>query len=165
MRATPPRSPSMHSAHRGRLPQPPTIEFDVKDLNRCSEAVREIYELIKQHHGPAIARRIFIAVTPTKRGLKLSANVRLMIAYRRNEQLGVDRLAAKLVEKNKTLPWEKRYGTGATDVTSMAEQIRRQKQMTQRPRSLLALPVRATEAGYDPSEYAEMLNWDLDNSK
>lgn len=149
-----------------RLPQPPTIEFDVKDLNRCSEAVREIYEMIKQHHGPVIARRIFVAVNPTKRGLKFSANVRLMIAFRRNKKLGVDKFAAKLAEKNKALPWEKRYGTGATDVTSMAKQIRRQlKQMRQRPRSLLALHVHATEAGCDPSEYAEMLNWDLDNSK
>jgi hypothetical protein len=110
-----------------RLPQPHKIEFDVKDLGQCNLVVSDLYEMIERQHGRVIARRIFSKATPTKRGLAFNKNVDLMVVYRKNKQLGVDRVATKLAKENEALPHERRYGpTGTTSPATMAKQIRRQ---------------------------------------
>jgi hypothetical protein len=112
------------------LPQPHKIEFDVKDLSQCYIVVSDLYEMIEQQHGPVIAQRIFSQTTPTKRRLKFNKNVALMVVYRKNKQLGVERVAKKLAEKNEALPRERRYGpSGTTSPTTMATQIRRQLEL------------------------------------
>jgi hypothetical protein len=108
------------------LPKPHEIDFDVKDLAQCHLVAQDVYEMIEQEHGPIIAQRIFSSVTPTKRRLAFNKNVRLMVAFRKHEQLGVHQAAAKLAEENKALSGERRYGpTGTTSSSTMAKQIHR----------------------------------------
>jgi hypothetical protein len=108
------------------LPKPHVIEFDVEDLAQCNLVAQDLYEMIEQEHGPIIAQGVFSNVTPTKRRLAFNKNVRLMVAFRKHEQLGVQQAATKLAEENKGLPRERRYGpTGTTSSPTMAKQIHR----------------------------------------
>jgi hypothetical protein len=129
------------------LPKPHIIEFDVKDLSQCNLVVSDLYEMIERQHGPIIAQRIFFRATPTKRRLAFNKNVDLMVTYRKNKQLGVEKVAAKLAKENETLSRERRHGpTGTTSATTMAKQIRRQlKQM--RTEGFFERVVEAIESG------------------
>jgi hypothetical protein len=129
------------------LPQPHKIEFDVKDLGQCNLVVSDLYEMIERQHGPIIAQRIFFRATPTKRRLAFNKNVDLMVTYRKNEKLGVEKAAAKLAKENEALPRERRHGpTGTTSATTMAKQIRRQSERMRKD-GYFQLVVDAIESG------------------
>jgi len=104
------------------------IEFDVRDIKACEQAVGTLQLAIRFYHGSAMANKIFaVAAKPTsKRELNRLKNGRLLAAMSSYNSDDVEEEARRLVEKNNTLPLDQRYGPSGTDrASTMATHIRR----------------------------------------
>jgi hypothetical protein len=87
--------------------------------------VDEFYHLVEQGHGLIEAQEILKRNLFSKKYLADSKNFRLMVWYVRSG-MPIDTFAAEIAKANKSLPWERRFGTGTTVAATMAKQIRRQ---------------------------------------
>src|SRR6516162_7274078 len=103
------------------------ISFNPLDLEDYRYAIRQLQAAVLVHHGPDNFRRLLQEETPsTKRALQEARNDRLLAEFFRSG-LTVRKFAAKLAEKNKTLPRESRYGPrGSTTAKTLEKQIDRQ---------------------------------------
>jgi hypothetical protein len=107
-----------------------SIEMDAEDIEECRWAAFLLYTTILGVHGRGMANEIFSQQVMTKRQIKKQKNYRLRkIALRflkDPQSQSVEKVAARLVEINKSRPPEVRYGpTGTTSVATMAKQIGR----------------------------------------
>jgi DNA-binding NarL/FixJ family response regulator len=90
--------------------QPINITFDVDDPDDCSRAVNELGAAIWQHHGQEMARRLFSeCALVSKRALAKRKNIRLLAVFRRSAW-GVEKTAAYIAERNKSLGRDFRFG-------------------------------------------------------
>jgi hypothetical protein len=106
------------------------ISFDPRELEDYRYAVRQLRAAVLLHHGPDTLRRLLAEESPTtKRALQQAKNDRLLAEYVRSG-LSVKRCAAKLAEKNKSLPRDYRYGpTGSINKDTLEKHISRQKKL------------------------------------
>jgi hypothetical protein len=104
-------------------------EFDPRDLDQCEVAVMSLWGEIMKHHGPVIAERLFAERTHSKQSAREMRNVWLLIRYLRS-RLSVKKFAAKLAERNKSLPPGHRTPNGGTNAEAIEKQIRRLKKST-----------------------------------
>jgi hypothetical protein len=115
------------------------ISFDPRNLEDYRYAIRQLRMAILLHHGPDTLRRLLKEETPsTKRAVQEARNDRLLAVYFRS-RLSIRKCAAKLAEKNKSLPPEYRFGpTGSTSAETLEKQISRQmKKMNPRRREYI----------------------------
>jgi hypothetical protein len=134
-----------------------SIELDVENIEACGNIASTLYRIIKTYHGATAANEIFSQQMLNRRQVAEEKNFRLLHTALRRLRNGppfvekgplsgwkeamkqleadftgtwsrsVEQVAAELVEENKTLPKELRYGPSGTTVsqTAMAKQIRR----------------------------------------
>jgi hypothetical protein len=110
-----------------------SISFNPRELEDYRYAVRQLRLAVLLHHGPDTLRRLLAEETPsTKRALQAARNDRLLAAYLRSG-LSIRKCAAKLADKNKSLPRDYRYGpTGSTNAETLEKQIGRQMKAMKR---------------------------------
>ena len=103
------------------------ISFNPQEPEDYRYAIRQLQAAVLVHHGPDTFRRLLQEETPsTKRALQEARNDRLLAEFFRSG-LTVRKFAAKLAEKDKTLPRESRYGPrGSTTAKTLEKQIDRQ---------------------------------------
>lgn len=108
-----------------------TISFDPNNLVNCEGVVDQIGRILRKHHGDAVMARVFLATIPSKRHLQKNANLRLMVTYKRSG-LSAKQFAKTRADKNRSLPLERRRGSGSTNAETLKKQIRREQKRMRR---------------------------------
>jgi hypothetical protein len=133
------------------------ISFNASNLMDCQRTVRDLRQVIWNHHGVAATRHLFADAVLSKRIVKNHKNAELMAEYINHSQRGLSvRQCAKLLAEQNKLLLNRRHGpSGTTSPETMEKHIRREKKRM------------AKDADY--REYAERLAnimyWEAKNTR